>query len=329
MASSDARCLVQDDWSFNSDGLSPCDVAAELAGVCAATTFTLEPLEPGFIYLGPTRTNVNACRCSSVYYSMLSACAECQGNDYLRWSAWNGNCSEVYLETYPRDIPTGVKVPHWAYIDVSIDDRYNATRAQAALGPESTAPPRPQSTRTNGGSSSRPSATGSSTATPSGEENKTNVGAIAGGVVGGVVGLALIGLLVFFLMRRRNKQKRAPSEIYSQNTGVPPSSMHGPAPGSFFDGNSGFTGGPEAKPFYNPNDPSTFPADHSMNSASPAPHLAGGPPSLSHNYTGQSAGYVPQVNTGHTGYAVPPPTFGQPNRPGTPNGGRYTGVPEL
>jgi hypothetical protein len=47
------------------------------------------------------------------------------------------------------------------------------------------------------------------------------------------------------------------------------------------------------------------------------------------NLTGTTAGYVPQVNTGHSGYAVPPPSFGQPNRPGTPNGGRYTGVPEL
>jgi hypothetical protein len=114
--------------------------------------------------------------------------------------------------------------------------------------PESTAPPRASQTRTRGTSSSA-TATGDPSNTPS-EGGKTNVGAIAGGVVGGVVGLALIGLLVFFLLRRKNRQKRAPSEIYSQNTGVTPSSMHGPAPGSFFDGNSNFTSGPEVKPLY-------------------------------------------------------------------------------
>lgn len=36
----------------------------------------------------------------------------------------------------------------------------------------------------------------------------TNVGAIAGGVVGGVVGLALIGVLVWFLLRRKNKKSK-------------------------------------------------------------------------------------------------------------------------
>lgn len=42
-----------------------------------------------------------------------------------------------------------------------------------------------------------------------GGKSKTNVGAIAGGVVGGVLGLALIGALIFILMRcRRNKSRQ-------------------------------------------------------------------------------------------------------------------------
>ena len=39
--------------------------------------------------------------------------------------------------------------------------------------------------------------------TPSQSSSSTPVGAIAGGVVGGIVGLALLGLLVWFLMRRK------------------------------------------------------------------------------------------------------------------------------
>ena len=45
--------------------------------------YNLEPLAEGYIYSGPTVANTNACRCSSVYYSLLSACAYCQGQKYL------------------------------------------------------------------------------------------------------------------------------------------------------------------------------------------------------------------------------------------------------
>lgn len=323
MASSEAKCLTtgEFDWMSNGKGDSPCLVAAQLAEVCTTRGFTLEALQPGYIYLGPTRAQVNACRCSSVYYSLLSACAECQGNTHLRWTAYNGNCTDVYLENYPNPIPIGVSVPHWAYLDVSIDDNFNATRAEAAVGPESTAPPRASSTQTGGGGTSR--GTSPTEAASNSEGSSTNVGAIAGGVVGGVVGLALIGLLVFFLMRRRSKKGTAPSDMYSNAA----PSMHGPAPSAYSDG---FAASPEPKPYYNPNDPATFPLD--MNSFSTPPPQHTGTP-ITPSFTGQtgvSHGQPMQVsNTGHTGYAMPPPSFGQPNRPGTPSGGRYTGVPEL
>lgn len=45
---------------------------------------------------------------------------------------------------------------------------------------------------------------------------KTPVGAIAGGVIGGVVALALIGLAIF-LIRRKRKLEQQPSNVY-----VPP-----------------------------------------------------------------------------------------------------------
>ena len=45
--------------------------------------FNLEPLDFGYVYSGPTQANQNSCRCSSVYYSLLSACGFCQGRNYL------------------------------------------------------------------------------------------------------------------------------------------------------------------------------------------------------------------------------------------------------
>ena len=45
--------------------------------------FNLSPLDPGYVYLGPSTANANTCRCSSVYYSLLSACAYCQGRNSI------------------------------------------------------------------------------------------------------------------------------------------------------------------------------------------------------------------------------------------------------
>jgi len=51
---------------------------------------------------------------------------------------------------------------------------------------------------------------------------KSNAGAIAGGVVGGVVGLALIGFLIWFFLRRRNRNKYATTAQTSQSAPVSP-----------------------------------------------------------------------------------------------------------
>ena len=47
--------------------------------------FTLAPLETGNVYLGPDPLSANSCRCNTVYYSLLSACAYCQNGIYLEW----------------------------------------------------------------------------------------------------------------------------------------------------------------------------------------------------------------------------------------------------
>ncbi|TQN67030.1 Kelch repeat-containing protein [Colletotrichum shisoi] len=89
-----------------------------------------------------------------------------------------------------------------------------------------------------------PSTTATATATPAPKEDDgPHTGAIAGGVVGGVVGLvALVGLGVFFVLRRNRKQKRREREAaealqasrqsaFSELPGYTPYSSPEPKPG--------------------------------------------------------------------------------------------------
>ena len=50
-------------------------------------------------------------------------------------------------------------------------------------------------------------------ASSSSGDGKSNTGAIVGGVVGGVVGLAIIGLIIFFVLRKRRNQKPAEGDM--------------------------------------------------------------------------------------------------------------------
>jgi len=56
-----------------------------------------------------------------------------------------------------------------------------------------------------------PSPTPSETST--GSPSKSNTGAIAGGVVGGVAALAIIGLIAFFILRKRRNKKSTEGEM--------------------------------------------------------------------------------------------------------------------
>jgi hypothetical protein len=129
------RCILSHGvlQADNSKGQSPCLVAAYLASVCddgctqfalkaeavASRNFTvfLVPALPNELssYQGPTVAQANQCGCSSVFYSLLSACAECQSGKILTyaqvslgrlfyllkyrasWSAFKANCNTVYV----------------------------------------------------------------------------------------------------------------------------------------------------------------------------------------------------------------------------------------
>ncbi|KIM45559.1 hypothetical protein M413DRAFT_442230 [Hebeloma cylindrosporum] len=283
------------DWAFNSLNQSPCDVAAALGGACIAGNFTLSPLTPTQFYAGPPDGFGTPCRCSTVYYSALNACAWCQGAGITTWSYYNTNCTRVYTQIFPSPIPSGISVPHWAYLDVTVANTFDYTLAQAAGGSDSIAIPQATSTPSTRSSSST---------------SKTNVGAIAGGVVGGVAGLALIAGLVFWLLRRRKNASSQPTPgIYDPQ---PLTSAEKPVMATTGTGSTGtaFISTPLPKP-YDPNDPTTFPAY-------PAQNYAGmNPPS-----TPQQPVYPNNVNH---------PYFpSSPQMPLGPGGHtRYTGVPEL
>ena len=86
----------------NTKNQNPCLVAAYLLGACVgggklspllhrssgSTTdfffaeYTIGPLAPNYYYIGPSSSNNNSCQCSTVAYSLMSACGDCQNRTY-------------------------------------------------------------------------------------------------------------------------------------------------------------------------------------------------------------------------------------------------------
>ncbi|KAF8921098.1 hypothetical protein CPB85DRAFT_304848 [Mucidula mucida] len=150
-AQSGATCaLASFHWSFNSAEKSPCDVASSLLGVCEGGSYEVQALPEGTHYVGPTINGANACQCSTVTYSLLSACAQCQNRTVTLWSEWSTNCVGASHEKFEEAIPSGVLVPGWAYLDVETSDTFDAAKAQA----ETQTSPIPSSTAAARASSS-------------------------------------------------------------------------------------------------------------------------------------------------------------------------------
>ncbi|KAF9647069.1 hypothetical protein BDM02DRAFT_2823162 [Thelephora ganbajun] len=282
-----AQCVAGWEWSYNSEGQNPCEIAGSLQAPCLGfSVYELGPLSEGTNYVTPQKSDTaqKKCGCNTIIYSLYASCAVCQRNytaTPITWAFWSQFCDNVYVTQYPFDIPYNASVPHWTFVNYT-DGAFDPVRAKAAgRDPEATpkapsvisisssstnSPPSTNpltgitSTRTSGtGTSSIPPST-SSPSTSSGGNNsgstKTNVGAIAGGVVGGVVGLAgLVGLAFFFLKRRRgsgNADVLGPNQMAYN-----PANTQQPY---------------EPPKIYNPADPSTFPSPISGDDSS---HSAG------------------------------------------------------
>ncbi|KAH9984238.1 hypothetical protein BJV77DRAFT_202461 [Russula vinacea] len=114
------NCESTWEWSFNSLDQDPCKVAATMLGTCYGGEFTILP--PQRPYFGPSGVDdSDLCLCSTVGYSLLSACGGCQGQTWITWSQFSFNCTKTLPPSqFPNPVPTGLRVPHWALLDVTV-----------------------------------------------------------------------------------------------------------------------------------------------------------------------------------------------------------------
>ncbi|EGN95741.1 hypothetical protein SERLA73DRAFT_186929 [Serpula lacrymans var. lacrymans S7.3] len=307
--SSNVVCIPSFDWASNSRGQNPCLVAAYLQAACNDGQFTVNALPNGTHYIGPDPTDVNQCQCSTVTYSMLSACGACQNSTWISWSSWSTNCTTIFPQSFPTDIPSGTAVPNWAYLNVMASDDFNVTAAKAdGDTPESTAT-RVQSTGSVASSSptSSPAPTSSSGSSPgstsgSPSSSHTNAGAIAGGVVGGVVGVGLIAAAIGFFVVRSRRPKLAPSAAYNESVAGSANKPRSDYTNSMYQVNPFPGQSPMTPPrLYDPSDPSTFPT------SPPTPTI-------------QTTGSNPNAFS---------PSHGYPSQTQFPRPGQYSGAPEI
>ncbi|KAK0503362.1 hypothetical protein EDD18DRAFT_1458126 [Armillaria luteobubalina] len=193
----EAACneTFNDSWVYNSLNQSACSIASSLMGACTSSTYTVVPLEIGQIYDGPWKGSDTACLCSSVYYSLLSTCAFCQNHNYASWSTWITNCTNIYVSVYPGEIPESTAVPHWAYQNVTIYNDFNETVAASDTDASESSGVIPSATST-ATSSSPPTITAS-------EQVKSGI--IIGAVVGTFALLAILGFVIWLVIRRRRR----------------------------------------------------------------------------------------------------------------------------
>ncbi|KAH9047027.1 hypothetical protein EDB83DRAFT_2553732 [Lactarius deliciosus] len=252
------------EWSFNSLGHNPCLVTAYMMSTCYGSSnmlylctshrvltdiaegFVVEPLQFRDYYLPPTQGQVqeaNSCWCSTVIFSLLSACGECQNGLSTLWTEFSQNCPGIIEpSTFSHPVPEGTRVPQWALLDITRANIWDATTAQIIGDTPEILP---------GG------LIGTSAEDPS---RRSNTGAIAGGVAGGVVAIAAIAGVMFIFWRRQQRAKAPPavSPVNDVSPPLPPSPMtqvH-PAPTPSY---ADYTTQGSRMSLYDPNNPNTYP----------------------------------------------------------------------
>jgi len=199
-----ASCPPGWEWNQNSFGQDPCTVASALATVCLdSNSFTIYPLAQGEYYYPPEQSGTLDCECNTVWYSLIEACASCQGGVVQSWITWTDACVTVYVTQYPYDVPSETEIPQWAFYNVTTlpSETYSdAVAMSVGSDPEDT--PDPTTTPSVGNS------TGTSRV-------KSKTGAIVGGVVGGVAALIILAAAALALQWR--KQSRFPSGIRKES----------------------------------------------------------------------------------------------------------------
>ncbi|KAI0270215.1 hypothetical protein BGY98DRAFT_1190076 [Russula aff. rugulosa BPL654] len=213
-------CSLTWEWSFNSLGQNACMVAALMMSTCDAGSFAVGPLQPGESYPGPSGTdNSNLCKCSTVGYSLISACTGCQGERWIRyWSEYVTNCTKTLPpSSFPNPIPSGTRVPQWALLDVTEENFWNANESYV-VGDSPEADPGKilglsDAPVSASGPTSAFGAPSSITTMPASMEmmgNSSNCEAIICGITGGIAAIFIILVAVLFFYRRRRRSLVSP-----------------------------------------------------------------------------------------------------------------------
>ncbi|KAI0751236.1 hypothetical protein C8Q80DRAFT_559935 [Daedaleopsis nitida] len=196
-----AVCSAGYDWMNNSLGQSPCLTAAWLLTPCdTAAGSTVPPLPKNGSYPTPRRDNsdlsATPCRCNSVIYSLLAACATCQGGggQIPPWPRYITNCTDSTVEDYPINIPGGTAVPVWAFQDVSASNTWDLTTAQEVAAK---------------GKSDKTADNYSPPGGKDGTQSRIIILAV-GGIVGGLAGATVIAVSVYCCWRSKQKRKPRP-----------------------------------------------------------------------------------------------------------------------
>ncbi|RDX52997.1 hypothetical protein OH76DRAFT_60860 [Lentinus brumalis] len=217
----DLLCTPKHLWMVNSEGQTPCYVAAYLNIPCAGPdgSVVVPMSRPDMVYTA----NDGICECNPLLYALFQACQACQfenGTVVIKYSEYTHNCTQNNLRpSYPKDIPSGTAVPAWAYQNVTSKGLFNLTTASAVAAqghPDTIGSASPLVTIVSTttyiypfATTLSPSATGASSSSSSSEF----VVPLVGGVVGGVVGLVLLGCLAVFLRgRSKLRSMSAPHE---------------------------------------------------------------------------------------------------------------------
>ncbi|KAF8578000.1 hypothetical protein K439DRAFT_509299 [Ramaria rubella] len=128
-----ATCSPQFKWMDNTQGVDPCTIASILLGICTTSgVFIVPPLEQNTFYLSPTSQDANPCQCNTVAYSLLSACAFCQGGTYNSFTNWSSNCPKdiVARQSFPNQSTLSINIPPYAFLPLAANDDWDPSAAK-------------------------------------------------------------------------------------------------------------------------------------------------------------------------------------------------------
>ncbi|KAI0297409.1 hypothetical protein BC826DRAFT_165718 [Russula brevipes] len=192
-------------WSFNTLKQSPCGILTILISTCSSTANSIYP----------SMTELELCKCTTVMYSLLSACSGCSSEDWPTWVSWSSSCATVPPASwFPKPVPGQTRLPQWSLNDITHQEKWNATRAKEIGGLPEVLPGEsidnsripPGLRKGDGHTPPSSTATGTSPTSPPTSKKKANIAVIAGAAGAGVVFMTIAGAVFFYCRRRRRVQ---------------------------------------------------------------------------------------------------------------------------